>query len=59
MAQNPIDGGTYYRDELGNLIKLEEGDYQIDPVTRELKRPSSPKPDAPKAEQTAAPAPKK
>lgn len=54
MAQNPIDGGTYLRDEKGNLVKLEEGDYQLDPVTRELKRPSPPM-----AEQPAAPAPKK
>jgi hypothetical protein len=59
MAQKPIDGGSYFRDEAGNLVKLEEGQYQLDPETRELKRPESPKPQATKAEQTAVPAPKK
>jgi hypothetical protein len=37
MAQKPIDGGAYYQDADGNLVKLEEGQYALDPVTRELK----------------------
>jgi len=43
MARKPIDGGAYYQNADGALIKLEEGQYQLDPVTRELKRPMPPK----------------
>ena len=50
MPENPIDGGAYFRDENGNLTKLEQADYQLDPVTRELKRPSPPKAEQPAAQ---------
>ena len=43
MAQKPIDGGAYYQGADGAIVKLEEGQYQLDPVTRELKRPKPPK----------------
>ena len=56
MAQKPIDGGAYFQNADGAIVKLEEGQYQLDPVTRELKRPTPPRP---KAEQPAAPTTKK
>jgi hypothetical protein len=56
MAQKPIDGGAYYQDADGNLVKLDEDQLVLDPQTRELKRSNPPKP---KAEQPAAPTTKK
>ncbi len=51
MAENqPIGGGSYLRDESGELIPLVEGQYQLDPVTREVKLPKP-------ARQAAKPAP--
>lgn len=56
MAQKPIDGGSYFQGEDGTLIRLEEEQLLLDPKTRELKRPTPPRP---KAEQPTAPIAKK
>jgi len=42
MAQNPTDGGAYIRDADGVLRKLEDSEYQLDPVTRLLVPPKRP-----------------
>ena len=36
MTSKPNDGGVYFQDEEGRLIKLEEDQVSLDPVTREL-----------------------
>jgi hypothetical protein len=58
MAQNPIDGGAFYRDPDGVLHKLEDGEYQLDQKTRMLippKRLTAP----PKPPEPPVTAPKK
>lgn len=38
MAESqPVGGGAYLRDETGELIALSEDQYELDPLTRELK----------------------
>ena len=55
MAESqPVGGGAYLRDESGELIPLAEGEYELDPVTRELKMP---KPVKQAAKSAPAPAP--
>jgi hypothetical protein len=36
VDHKPVDGGAYYQDEAGTLVRLEEGQYQLNPATREL-----------------------
>ncbi len=50
VDRKPVDGGVYYQDEAGNLVKLEEGQYLLDPVTRELQLVSPEPPPTPPTE---------
>jgi hypothetical protein len=54
MAQNPTDGGSFYRDPDGVLHKLEDAEYMLDPETRLLIPPKrlAPQPKAPEVPVT-------